>query len=101
MSNIADLRRNADVFDLGDILAIDVTEMLIMQNLMRYPNSELQAIDLKNLINGMLIGSKKISTSSFYNKLKKLKTQGFLKYQQDKSGKMKLLEITNCDIKLG
>lgn len=94
MSSIAELRRNSDEFDLGDILNIDVTEMLIMQNLLRYPNSELVAIDLRNMINGMLTGSKNISTSSFYNKLKKLKTQGFLNYDQDKSGKMKSLEIT-------
>lgn len=93
------LRRKKDEIDLGDILAIDVTEMLIIQNLMRYPNSELMAIDLRNMINGMLIGDKQISTSSFYNKLKKLKTQGFLKYDQDKSGKMHLLEITEKGIK--
>ncbi|MHA2338571.1 MAG: class I SAM-dependent methyltransferase, partial [Candidatus Hodarchaeales archaeon] len=81
--------------DLGDILSIDVTEMLIMQNLMRYPNSELMAIDLRNILNSMLTGKKKISSSSFYNKVKKLKTQGFINFKQDKSGKMQELEITD------
>lgn len=95
MAYIAELRKKNEENDLGDILAIDVTEMLIMQNLMRYPNSELMAIDLRNLLNGMLTGSKKISSSSFYNKLKKLKTQGFLKYTQDRSGKMQAIEITD------
>ena len=95
MSNIVELRKNAEEIDLGDMLAIDVTELLIMQNLMRFPNSELMAIDLRNIINGMLHGGKKISTSSFYNKLKKLKTQGFINYKQDKNSKTHALEITN------
>ena len=42
----------------------------------------------------MFTGKKNISTSRFYNKLKKLKKQGFIKYYQDKSGKMQDLENT-------
>lgn len=94
MRTIAEIRRNMEDIDLSDILSIDVTEMLIMQNLMRYPNSQVMAIDLKNILNSMFTGKKKISTSSFYNKLKKLKTQGFINYNQDKSGKMQSLETT-------
>ncbi|MCE7734522.1 MAG: hypothetical protein GPJ54_06570, partial [Candidatus Heimdallarchaeota archaeon] len=94
MTSMTEIRRNMEEIDLSDILSIDVTEMLIMQNLMRYPDSKLMAIDLKNILNSMFTGKKKISTSSFYNKLKKLKKQGFIKYYQDKSGKMQGLENT-------
>ncbi|MHA2250514.1 MAG: hypothetical protein ACXAD7_09130 [Candidatus Kariarchaeaceae archaeon] len=82
MSKLEDPKKDHTTEYMEALFDIDIIDMFIIQNLMRYPNSDLLAIDLKKQLDATLPVKNKIYTSKFYNKLRKLKELGFLNFQQ-------------------
>ncbi len=79
---------------LEEVLDLTVTEMLILQYLQKYTGPTVR-IALLETINAILSGEKKIPSSSFYNKLDKLRKRGLIEYVEDKEGKSdKMIQAT-------
>ncbi|MDH5644729.1 MAG: hypothetical protein OEZ01_01910 [Candidatus Heimdallarchaeota archaeon] len=84
--------------DLSEILDISVTEMLILQNLIRYPTSNVLRINLLENLNTMIghksNSGKKIPASSFYHKLDRLEKRGLISYD-NVDGKVQSIQATD------
>jgi len=91
-----------DEIPLADILNLSVTELLIMQFLMRYQMPIVRIVLLES-INSIVESAKKIASSSFYLKLNRLEANGFIKKEDDRititaKGKSTINEIQRLTI---